>query len=69
MGDISYVVYLVHWPIIVLCKYHRNVYELATDGKYCDQILYYFSILFCKIVPFFRKHQRNMQDQDNKVTK
>ncbi|GMT36239.1 hypothetical protein PFISCL1PPCAC_27536, partial [Pristionchus fissidentatus] len=31
MGDISYVVYLIHWPIIVLCKYHRNVYELANE--------------------------------------
>ncbi|KAF8353689.1 hypothetical protein PRIPAC_95312 [Pristionchus pacificus] len=46
MGDISYVVYLVHWPIIVLCKYHRNVYELATDDVLnCFALTVFISVI------------------------
>ncbi|GMT07360.1 hypothetical protein PENTCL1PPCAC_29534, partial [Pristionchus entomophagus] len=46
MGDISYVVYLVHWPIIVLCKYHRNVYELSKeDILNCFALTVFVSVL------------------------
>lgn len=34
IGDMSYVLYLVHWPVILYVRYWSLHYDLSMNGKY-----------------------------------
>ncbi|KAF8361975.1 hypothetical protein PRIPAC_88898 [Pristionchus pacificus] len=45
IGDLSYLVYLSHWPVIILYKYHYDISDLAiTDCIVCLLLSFSFSI-------------------------
>lgn len=46
IGDLSYIIYLAHWPVIILYKYYMDLSDLSLQGtsfillqKYLKRIL------------------------------